>query len=72
MNEITGGSCTLEGAKVLAEVANIASTGGQRLLVTQITARFMFPPQVWKHTRQQRTGLLWLTEFLQYRSNELC
>lgn len=27
MNEITGGSCTLEGAKVLAEVANIASVG---------------------------------------------
>ena len=29
MNEITGGSCTLEGAKVLAEVANVASSGGK-------------------------------------------
>lgn len=33
MNEITGGSCTLEGAKVLAEVANIASTGGRGVKV---------------------------------------
>jgi len=37
MNEITGGSCTLEGAKVLAEVANIASTGGnQQFVVAQM------------------------------------